>query len=254
MHIDHDVPRLEPARLAGALLILTLSFGALAAQQPAAPPTQEGATPRDVATPEAVAVVPHDEDVLVRLGDETLTRDAFEREFEVAARATAMQQGLEPTPDVLASFLPFREMLLEQLATQMVLVQHAREVGVSVEAEAVDEVMERMRTAQGGDADAYASYLETAGFSDEVELRALIERSMTVQRVIEALSADIEVHDDDVEAWYDAHPEQVSTPQGVVPLEAVREEIVALLVRERVDARVEELVANAPLEIFPDRL
>jgi len=234
-------------RFATCLTAMALAFAPVAAAAPPATPETPSAP-----APPAEAVAP--DDVLVRLGDDVLTREAFEREFEIAARATAMQQGLEPTPDVLASFDPFRGMLLEQLATQMVLAWHAQELGVAATDVEVDEVVERVRTAQGDDAAAFGSYLEAAGFADESALRALVQRSLSVQNVIDRLSAEIDVDDAEVEAWYEAHPEQLQGPQGPIPLEAVRAEIVALLVRERVDERVQELVAQAPLEVHAERL
>jgi parvulin-like peptidyl-prolyl isomerase len=193
------------------------------------------------------------DDVLVRLGDETVTRAQFDEEFEIAARATALQQGMEPTPDVLAEFGAFRSAFLDQLATQLVLVRHAQELGVGVHEAEVDEVIDEVRAAQV-DEEGFARYLETAGFSDETALRAVIERSMNVQNVIAALSEDIEVGDAEIEAWYEANQEQVQTPEGPLPLDAIRDEIASIVVQEQVDARVQELVAAAPLEVFVDRL
>jgi parvulin-like peptidyl-prolyl isomerase len=193
------------------------------------------------------------DDVLVQLGDETITRAQFDEEFEIAARSTALQQGMEPTPDVLQEFEAFRPAFLDQLATQLVLVRHAQELGVSADALEVDEVIEEVRAAQV-DEEGFGRYLETAGFSDEAALRAVIERSMNVQNVIAALSEDIEVGDAEIEAWYEANQEQVQTPEGPLPLDAIRDEIASIVVQEQVDARVQELVAAAPLEVFVDRL
>ena len=204
-------------------------------------------------TPPVAAVDAQPDDVLVQLGDQTVTREQFEQEFAIAARSTALQQGMEPTPELLAEFDAFRPQFLDQLATQLVLVQHAEEIGVRAETDDVDEVVEQVRTAQVDEA-GFEQYLETSGFADEAALRAVIERSMSVQNVIETLSADIEVTDAEIEAWYEANQDQVLTPEGPLPLDAIRDEIASVIVQEQVDERVQEIVATAPLEVFVDRL
>jgi hypothetical protein len=204
-------------------------------------------------TPPVAAVDAQPDDVLVQLGDETVTREQFEREFVIAARSTALQQGMEPTPELLAEFDAFRPQFLDQLATQLVLVQHADEIGVRAEAAEVDEVVEQVRAAHVDDA-GFEEYLETSGFRDEAALRAVIERSMSVQNVIETLSADIDVTDAQIEAWYEANQDQVLTPEGPLPLDAIRDEIASVIVQEQVDERVQAIIATAPLEVFVDRL
>jgi flagellar basal body-associated protein FliL len=227
-----------------ALATLVLVFGQVASA--AAEPAEA-----EPIAPAAVATDP--DDVLVQLGDETLTRQQFEDEFAIAARTTALQQGLEPTPEVLAEFDAFRPMFLDQLATQLVLQQHARDIGATADPAEVDEVVAQVRAAQG-DEEAFQAYLDTSGFRDEAALRTVIERSMTVQNVIERLGADIEVDDAEIEAWYEANQDQVQTPEGPLPLDAIRDEIASVVVQERVDERVQEIVATAPLAVFVDRL
>jgi hypothetical protein len=217
-----------------------------------APAGAAGSPAATVGAP-AAAEEARPDDVLIRLGDEVLTREDFEREFAVAARATALQQGMPATPEVLAQFDAFRPVFLDQLARQLVLVRYAADEGIAVDPAAVDDVVENVRAAQTDDA-AFHDYLETAGFADEAEFRATIERSMTTQQVVAHLMADIDVSDAEVEAWYDDNRELVETPEGPLSLDAVRDEIAVLIAQERLEERVEALVVEAPLEVFADRL
>lgn len=239
-----------------ALFTCILAVGMMTAEAAVPPAPADPAAPA-AAPAEAPAAAPAAEldptDVLVELGDATITRADFEREFQVAARTTALQQGIEPTADVLEGFAAFRPMLLEQLATQLVLVEHAQTTGVVADQADVDEVVDEIRAAQV-DEEGFLSYLERTGFGDEEMLRTVVQRSMSVQNVIAMLSADIEVTDAEVDAWYEANPEMVQTPDGPLPLETIRPEIRELLVQERVEERVQELVSQAPLEIHADRL
>jgi hypothetical protein len=193
------------------------------------------------------------DDVLIRLGDETVTREHFDQQFEVAARATAAQEGLEPTAEVLARYDAFKPEFLQQLAEQLVLVAHARDVDVAASDAEVDAVVAELRAAQG-DEDDFAAYLTSAGFGTEVELRVTIERSLNAQRAVDVLASEIDVTRADVETWYDANPEQVTTPDGVLPLELVEAEIAQLLIQEGVQRRVDELVASSGVEVRADLL
>ena len=85
--------------------------------------------------------------------------------------------------------------------------------------------------------------------SDVRDDNSLSSSRIADAEVLNRLAADIDVTDEDVEAWYEEHPEQVTTPEGPLPLEQVRDLIADLLVQERLDERVQEIVAEAPLVI-----
>lgn len=194
------------------------------------------------------------DDVLVRLGETTIDRSTFEAQFEVAARATALREGLEPTDEVLAQYDEARPGFLDQVARQLVLDAYAEELGVAVDDEEVDDVVAQVRAQQETQGADFEAYLAASGFEDEADLRDTVETSLNVQRVVEALAADVEVSDADVETWYEANQDLVQTEEGTLPLEAVRDQVVEIVRQERVEALVQAVVQDSDVEVFHDRL
>ncbi len=189
--------------------------------------------------------------VLASLGDATVTLEAFELRFEAAVRSTLAQQGVEPDAETVAGFEAQRPVFLEQLGQELVLSAHAEELGIAAGDAEVDAVVEQAREEHGADLDAA---LAEIGFGSTADFETAVRRSLNAQRVVEALRAEVEVDPAAIEAWYEANPDQVTGPDGPVPLEEVREPIADLLAGEHVEARVAELVAESGIETHPERL
>jgi len=214
---------------------LALALGAALAQTapPADPLTDD---------PEAVVIV---------FGDTTITKAEFDQAFELAARSTAIGQGLPVDEEVLAEFEPFKAGFLEQYATQRILAAEAHARGLAATDEDVTAVVDELRAEQP-DGDAFQAWLDTAGYRDETTLRDTLAVNLSVQAVVDDLAADIDVSSADVQAWYEANPEAVTMEDGdIVPLEAVEDEIAQLLVQEAVALEVESITMAAGLELHP---
>jgi parvulin-like peptidyl-prolyl isomerase len=189
--------------------------------------------------------------VVAQLGDETVTLEAFDLRFDAAVRSTLAQQGVEPDGEMLAGFEAQRPAFLEQVGQELVLSEHAEELGVAASDDEVDAVVEEARAEYGDQLD---EFLAELGFASTSEFASAVRRSLNAQRAVDAIRAQAEVDDAAVEAWYEANLDQVEGPDGPQPLEQVREQISALLVNEHVQVEVTELVAESDVELFPDRL
>ena len=189
--------------------------------------------------------------VVAQLGDDAVTLEAFDLRFEAAVRTTLARQGVEMDDETLAGFEAQRPAFLEQIAQELVLSDHAAELGVAASDEEVDAVVADAREEYGDELD---EFLAEIGFVSESDFASAVRRSLNAQRAVDAIRAGAEVDAADVEAWYEANPEQVEGPDGPVPLEEVRDEISALLVGEYVQMEVAELVAASEVELFPERL
>jgi len=189
--------------------------------------------------------------VVIVFGDTSISKAEFDQAFEVAARSTAIGQGLAVTDEVLAEFEPFRLGFLEQYATQRVLAEEAVDRGLAADDTAVDEVIDQLRQEQA-DAEAFQAWLDSAGYGDEQVLRETLQVNLSVQALVDDLARGIDVDPDDVSAWYEANPEAVTADDGsMVPLEAVEDQIAQLLVQEALDAEVQAITAAAGLELTP---
>jgi parvulin-like peptidyl-prolyl isomerase len=223
--------RRAPARTLAALLATVLalsSAGALA---------QGDADPAEV--------------VVARLGDATVTLEAFELRFEAAVRTSLARQGVEPDDEAVAGFEAQRPVFLEQLGQELVLSARAEELGIAAADADVDAVVEQARVEHG---EGLEAALAEIGFASTSDFETAVRRSLNAQRVVETLQAEVEVDDAAIEAWYEANPDQVTGPDGPVPLEEVRAPIADLLASERVAARVAELVAASAIETHPELL
>jgi hypothetical protein len=229
MHTPHHRP------LIVTIAALALAFGAAFAQtEPAPEPLTDD--------PDAVVIV---------FGDTTITKAEFDRAFELAARSTAIGQGLPVDDEVLAEFEPFKAGFLEQYATQRILAAEAHARGLAASEDDVAAVVDELRAEQP-DGDAFQAWLDTAGYGDEATLRDALAVNLSVQAVVDDLATDIDVSSADVEAWYETNPEAVTMEDGeLVPLEAVEEQIAQLLVQEAVDREVQAITLAAGLELHP---
>jgi len=189
--------------------------------------------------------------VVIAFGDTTISKAEFDQAFDVAARSTAIGQGLPVTDEVLAEFEPFRLGFLEQYGTQRVLAEEAEVRGLAADDTVVDEVVDQLRQEQA-DSDAFQAWLDSAGYGDEEVLRETLQVNLSVQALVDDLALGIDVDPDDVTAWYEANPEAVTSDDGsMVPLEAVEDQIAQFLVQEALDAEVEAITAAAGLELSP---
>ncbi len=209
-----------------------------------------------VATTTAVAQVEQLTDdpdaVVIAFGDTTITKAEFDDAFDVAARSTAIGQGMPVTDEVLAEFEPFRFGFLEQYATQRVLAAEAEERGLGATDEAIDAVVQALREEQA-DVAAFDTWLDAAGYGDEGALRDALSVNLSAQGLVEQLAADVEVDAQSVRDWYEANPEAVTTEDGVlVPLEDIGDQIEELLVQEQLETQVQAITQAAGLELYPE--
>lgn len=190
--------------------------------------------------------------VVIAFGDTTITKAEFDDAFDVAARSTAIGQGMPVTDEVLAEFEPFRVGFLEQYATQRVLAAEAEERGLGATAEAIDDLVDALREEQA-DAAAFDTWLDASGYGDEAALRAALSVNLSVQSLVEHLAADVDVDAQSVRDWYEANPEAVTTEDGVlVPLEDIEGQIEELLVQEQLETQVQAITQAAGLELYPE--
>lgn len=185
---------------------------------------------------------------MIQLGERSITRRDFDTMFSIAARSMAAHQGIPLNEETLAEFESFRPAYLEQLATQVVLLDAAERRGVSVSEEEVEARFQVVRQNFESD-ETFQSFLEDAGFRDEAQLRQTIRDLETVRHLLENLSEDIEVSDEQIQSYYDENREQIGQP-----LDEVREQVRQALVRERVNQRITELREGSGVEMFSENL
>ena len=158
------------------------------------------------------AVAQSDDPVLIELGG-TRERASFVLErFEIAVRGVAAGQGLPFSPQLMEQLYPVLENFLEQRANELVMIDYARQRGIVVAPETVDEIMADVRRTTGDDDEVFALLLNEAGFRDEAQLRELIVETELVQLAYEAIFESVVVGESELRVAYQGTRERFVTP------------------------------------------
>ena len=153
-----------------------------------------------------------DDPVLIELGA-TRERASFVLErFEIAVRGAAAGQGMPFAPEVMEQVYPFLANFLEQRAVELVLIDYARQRGISVPAETVDAVIADVQRTTSDEPEIFAALLQEAGFRDEAQLRELIVETELVQAAYDAIFASVTISEGELRVAYQADRERFVTP------------------------------------------
>ncbi len=163
----------------------------------------------------AAAQDPGDDPVVLRAGAYTETRSDFDLRFEAAMRNVAAQQGMELTDELRAELAPFAPSFLEQRAQEVALLRAADRRGVTADEEAVDAVLDEIRGQFGDDPEAFLAGIRQAGFDDEADLRATVQEAESIDALVRALEAEIDLSEQEVRTAYLADRERFRTGDQV---------------------------------------
>lgn len=188
------------------------------------------------------------DEVVVELGDQTVTQSEFDERFNLALRSLAQQQGVPLNDQTRALFDQLKPNYLEQVATEQALLQEAVSRGISVSAEEVDSQIQQIRQNYETEA-AYNQFLNETGFEDETAFSDFIRENLLVQRTVEQLGADIQVTEEQVQTFYNENQAQIGAP-----LEQVRDQIRQQLIREELNARIADVREASDVQVFPENL
>ncbi len=155
----------------------------------------------------SVAQESADDPVVLEVGGTSIALSELDDRFRVFVGNIAVQQRLPLTDDILVEFEPLKGRFLEQLATDMVLLQEAKKRGLDITEEEVDERFEEVRAQvpEGGD---FAELLIGAGFKDIDTLRRFIRETTERGLLLQELQSEIDVNENDAREWYEANKSQ----------------------------------------------
>jgi len=130
-------------------------------------------------------------------------------DVSLAERAVAAQMGGSQAP---------KEMVLrnavDQLIGRTLVLQAAREAGITVDPKEVAAAMEQQKQQIGGP-EAFAKAIAQAGLTEE-QLTGMERDRITVQKYVEKeLVAKTSTSDQELRAYYDGHPSEFKHPEQV---------------------------------------
>ncbi len=134
----------------------------------------------------------------------TISKKEYQSTLAHAARS------FSPKPEEKAALA---QRVLQKMVADELLIQHARAGGIQVTSEEVDQKLQEIAQAGGGQA-ALEAFLEQSGLS-QARMRANLERNLLIERLAERLRASLRVSPDQVKAYYQAHPQEFSKGASV---------------------------------------
>src|SRR5713226_1542998 len=171
------------------------------------------------------------EEIIARVNNEIITRSEYDKARQTAAEDAKSECENRCTPDQLQTDIEDRQKnTLRELVDQALLVQRGEGIGVSVE----PELIKRLDAIRTQNKLASMEELETAVKSSGVNFEDFkngIRNNLLTQRVISSeVGSHINVSDDEVAKYYEAHkaefvrPEQVGLREIVVSTEGKKPE------------------------------
>jgi len=183
--------------------------------KPAAPPTPKlkGAAGTQPVDPNAGKTV---EEIIARVNNEIITLTEYQK-----ARATAEEDAKQEcqgrcTPEQLQTATEDgQKNALRNLIDQSLLVQRAKDMGISVKPEVIKQ-LDQIRTQNKLDSiDALEKAVTSEGMNWE-DFQSNIENHLLTQKVIgQEVGSHITISDDEVQKYYEAHKTEFVRPEQV---------------------------------------
>lgn len=186
--------------------------------------------------PEALDIEDMDADeAMLIINGEEVTRGEFDVQFERTKQMVSQQYGIDLDDEDNASLIPeLQHQTIENLIGQRVLTQEAKNKGLEVDDEQIDENI-GMLVQQFGGQEGFQEALEADNLTEE-DLELLVYEELLISQLFETeLNLDsIEVTEDEIEDFY-AQYEMTMEQQGeeVPPLEEIEEQITMQLQQQK---------------------
>jgi len=148
------------------------------------------------------------EGILVRVNERVVTIS----DFTDRIRQELAQMPTQPNNEELRQFT---EMLLEEMVSELVLLERATEKRLTIEDAAVDQALEGLREENDlQDDEAWEQALASAGLTIET-LRERYRRQMLLQRTVQGEVRPVEITQEELRRYYELDKERYRVPAKV---------------------------------------
>lgn len=154
-----------------------------------------------------------DDAVILRVDDRTETVAGFNDRFEIAIRGLVASMGMPMTDDMRAQLEDLKPEYLEQLASDLVLLNEAERRGITVSDAEVAELVDA--SIAGIPEDQLEGVLAGAGFRDVEHFTVLVRETEQIQRLVDSLFEEMEFTDAELEQWWADNSAQFATGEEV---------------------------------------
>lgn len=164
----------------------------------------------------------HEPEIVARVNGEALTRPEFERMRANPLTLRQLQQELgvqDPDPKELD------RLALRKLIQFRLVLQEARLKRITVKEKELDEAITALRR-RFGDLKGFGEWMKGQGLNDKLLFES-VRRDVMADRVKAALVKDVRVTDEQVQQYYDAHKEQMKSPEVRLQVIVVKDKAAA---------------------------
>src|SRR6202522_2533224 len=155
------------------------------------------------------------EEIIARVNNDVITMSDYQKADEQLREEVAHDCQGCPQDKLMAEFKEQQKDLLRGLIDQSLMVQRAKDMGISVEADIVKRLDDVRKQNNLNSIEDLEKAVEGSGLAWE-DYKTQMRNGMLTQEVIRReVGSHINIPNEEVKQYYDAHPEEFTRPEQV---------------------------------------
>jgi len=156
------------------------------------------------------------EEIIARVNNDVITMSDYQKADEQLREEVAHDCQGCPQDKLLAAFKDQQKDLLRGLIDQSLMVQRAKDMGISVESDVIKRLDDVRKQNQLASLEDLEKAVEGSGLAWE-DYKTTIRNGLLTQEVVRReVGSHINIPNDEVKLYYDAHPQEFTRPEQVV--------------------------------------
>jgi peptidyl-prolyl cis-trans isomerase SurA len=156
------------------------------------------------------------EEIIARVNNDVITMSDYQKADEQLREEVAHDCQGCPQDKLMAEFKDQQKDLLRGLIDQSLMVQRAKDMGISVESDVIKRLDDVRKQNQLASLEDLEKAVEASGLAWE-DYKTTIRNGLLTQEVVRReVGSHINIATDEVKQYYDAHPQEFTRPEQVV--------------------------------------
>jgi peptidyl-prolyl cis-trans isomerase SurA len=155
------------------------------------------------------------EEIIARVNNDVITMSDYQKADEQLREEVAHDCQGCPQDKLMAEFKDQQKDLLRGLIDQSLMVQRAKDMGISVESDVIKRLDDVRKQNQLASLEDLEKAVESSGLAWE-DYKTTIRNGLLTQEVVRReVGSHINIPNDEVKKYYDAHPQEFTRPEQV---------------------------------------
>jgi peptidyl-prolyl cis-trans isomerase SurA len=156
------------------------------------------------------------EEIIARVNNDVITMSDYQKADEQLREEVAHDCQGCPQDKLMAEFKEQQKDLLRGLIDQSLMVQRAKDMGISVESDVIKRLDDVRKQNQLASMEDLEKAVEGSGLAWEDNKTTIRNGLLTQEVVRREVGSHINIPGDEVKKYYDAHPQEFTRPEQVV--------------------------------------